>query len=82
MDLPDFDRMAGWASDEVDKLKALINPHSDEWKVIRRYLMIRRWQLGDTILRGGPPEAVEHARGKARICEELLTLSGQSDSEG
>ena len=82
MSIPDFDHLAGLVAKEADKLSNAINPNGEEWRAIRRYLLLRRWQLGDQILRGGPTEAVEHIRGKAQMLSELLTLGGQSDNEG
>lgn len=82
MSIPDFDKLSDLVSKEADKVSKAINPNGEEWRAIRRYLLLRRWQLGDQILRGGPPEAVECIRGKAQMLSELLTLGGQSDSEG
>lgn len=82
MDMPIFDEMAQSVTAECQAAENEINVHSAEWQAIRRYLNARKWQIAASILRGGPPEAVEQARGKAAILSELLNIRGQTSAEG
>lgn len=82
MDMPSFDDLHQKVSDELRDAAMAIDVHSAEWQAIRRYLNARKWQIAASILRGGPPEAVEQARGKAVILSELLNIRGQTSTEG
>lgn len=82
MDMPTFDDMAQSVTAECQAAENEINVHSNEWQAIKRYLNAKKWQIAAQALRGGPPEAIEQARGKAVILSELLNIRGQTSTEG
>jgi hypothetical protein len=82
MSLPTFDALNEYVSRECDEAIKHIDAHSAEWQAIVRYLNAKKWALAAQAIRGGPPEAVEHARGKAAMLSELLQIRGQTSTEG
>lgn len=82
MDMPTFDALQDFVTKECDEAEKAINVHSVEWQAIVRYLNAKKWVLAAQSIKGGPPEAVEHARGKAAMLSELLNIRGQTSTEG
>lgn len=80
MSLPTFDTLNEFVTAECDEALKQIDVHSAEWQAIVRYLNAKKWALAAQTIKGGPPEAVEHARGKAAMLSELLNIRGQTST--
>lgn len=80
MSLPTFDALNEFVTAECDEAAKQIDVHSAEWQAIVRYLNAKKWTLAAQAIKGGPPEAVEHARGKAAMLSELLQIRGQTST--
>lgn len=82
MSLPTFDTLNEYVTAEWDEAVKQIDVHSKEWQAIVRALNAKKWMIAAQVLKGGPPEAVEAARGKATILSELLNIRGQTSTQG
>ena len=80
--IPAFDTLNETVSAECEAAQQRIDFSSKEWLAIERYLSAKKWQIAIGLTRGGPPEATEHARGRAAMLSELLMLRGQTNTKG